>query len=324
MKRRITMKKMGLMKVISIGIATLILAALTPGRALCWDAATHAYIEEHFYKKQGQLDDSILYNRIYGANALDIFNNNFTSPYLEFAAYLHDTTQNNFLKAWEKAYTEAEKSFAYGFVGHNNAWGMDSTAHISGITYGRGEGYVIAKAHVLAGMLKPSLESQLGRDLPDDVVVNICHYLVESGVDFLVRSIDPSIGNKLMAAAFNRSDDIPALLVNAYAADFSILAGSPGNAAQIILTAEGTFRASMMGYGWALTQDNAVDLVATGLAKVGAVYLGLPAGSEAALVPIAKQGIFAAMTLCAPDFGAELRATTGWVNGNLSSAGISW
>ncbi len=318
------MNKMGLMKVASIGIVTLILSALTPGRALCWDAATHAYIEEHFYKKQGQLDDGVLYNRIFGANAMDIFNNNFTSPYMEFAAYLHDTTQNNFLKVWEKAGTKAEKAFAYGFVGHNNSWGMDSTAHVSGITFGRGEGYVIAKARVLSGMLKPPLESQLGRDLPDDVVVNICHYLVESGVDFLVRSMDPSIGNKLMAAAFYRSDDVPALLANAYAADFSALAGSPEKATQVILTAEGAFRASMMGYGWALTQDNALDLVAGGLAKVGADYLGLPAGSEAALVPVAKQGIFAAMTLCAPDFEAELQATTGWVNGNLSSAGISW
>jgi hypothetical protein len=319
------MKNTGLMKVASIGLVALVMSALMPGRAFSWDAATHAYIEEHLYKKQGQVDDGVLYNRIYGANAIDIFNNNFTSPYVELQASLHDTTQDHFLKVWQKAATEAEKAFAYGFVGHNNTWGMDSTAHVSGITFGRGEGYVIAKAHVLADMMKPVLESpEVGLYLPDDVLVNICHYLVESGVDFLVRSMDPSIGDKLMAAAYSRSDDIPALLVNAYAADFSALAGSQENAALIIATAEGKFRVSMMGYGWALTQDNALDLVAEGLAKVGADYLGLPKGSEAVLVPIAKQGIFAAMTLCAPDFEAELRATTGWVNGNLSSDGISW
>jgi hypothetical protein len=317
------MKKMGLMKVAPIVMAVIVMSMLLPGRAHSWDPATHAYIEEHFYKKQGQLDDGVLYNRIYGANAIDIFNNNFTSPYLEFAAYLHDTTQNNFLKVWEKAGTKAEKAFAYGFVGHNNTWGMDSTAHISGITYGRGEGYVIAKAHVLAVMLKPSLESQLGRELPDDVVVNICHYLVESGVDFLVRSMDPSIGNKLMAAANSRSDEVPTLLVNAYKDDFSALAGSPENAALLIAAAEGQFRYSMMLYGFALTQDNALDLVAEGMAAVGAEYLGMP-GSEAALVPVVKQGIFAAMTLCAPDFERELQASTGWVNGKLSSNGISW
>jgi hypothetical protein len=318
------MKNMGMMRVASTVMAVLVMSMLMPGRAHSWDPATHAYIEEHLYKKQGQLDDGVLYNRIYGANAIDIFNNNFTSPYLEFAAYLHDTTQDNFLKVWEKAETKAEKAFAYGFVGHNNTWGMDSTAHISGITFGRGQGYVIAKAHILAAMLKPSLEAQLGQVLPDDVVVNICHYLVESGVDFLVRSMDPSIGNKLMAAANSRSNEVPTLLVNAYKDDFSALAGSPENAALLIATAEGYFRFSMMVYGYALTQDNALDLVAGGLAKVGVDYLGLPPGSEAALVPVVKEGIFAAMTLCAPDFERELRASTGWVNGKLSSNGISW
>lgn len=300
--------------------------ALVPTLALSWDAATHAYIEEHFYKKQGQTDSTILYNRIYGANVLDIFNNNFTSPYLEFAAYLHDTSQDNFLKIWEIAESKNEKAFAYGFVGHNNTWGMDSTAHISGITFGRGEGYVIAKARVLAVMLGPTLQAQLGLDLPYDVLVNLCHYLVESGVDFLVRDMDPSIGNKLKDAAYLRSDEVPALLVSAYAADFSTLAGSRENAVQIILTAEGNFRVSIMGYGWALSQekDKALDLVADGLAKVGAIYLGLPPGSEAALAPVARQGIVSAMMLCAPDFKDELKATTGWVNGKLSSKGIAW
>lgn len=308
---------------VMFGVLCLMLA-LVPAAALPWDAATHAYIEEHLYKKRGQTDTAVLNNRIYGANAMDIFNNNFTSPYLEFAAYLHDPSQNNFLKVWEEAVSKEERAFAYGFVGHNNTWGMDSTAHISGITYGRGEGYVIAKALVLAAMIGPVVEAQLGVDLPDDVLVNLCHYLVESGVDFLVRGLDPSIGNKLMAAASSRSEKVSALLVKAYAADFSALVGGPENAALFILNAEGMFRASMISYGFALTQDNALDLVSAGLASIGAIYLGLPPGSEVALAPVAKQGISAAMMLCAPDFEAELRATTGWVNGNLSSAGIAW
>ena len=311
-----------------IGIASLVIAALIvpmllPGRAHSWDPATHAFIEEQLYKKRGQVDDEVLYNRIYGANVIDMFNNTFSSPYVEFAAYLHDTTQENFLHAWDKADTRTEKAFAYGFVGHNNAWGMDSTAHVSGITFGRRQGFVIAKAQLLAAMLKPSLEAQLG-PLPDEVVMEICHYFVEAGVDFLVRGMDPSIGSKLMAAAFNRSGEVPALLVDAYAADFTALAGSPENAALLITNAEGVHRASIMNYGWALTQDNALSLVAAGMAAVGAEYLGLPPGSDAALIPVVEQGIFAAMTLCAPDIDRELRASTGWVNGKLSSHSISW
>jgi hypothetical protein len=297
---------------------------LTATAALAWNAATHAYIEEHFYKKQGQVEIADLYNRIYGANAVDIFTDNFTSPYLEFSTFLHDTSQENFLQVWQLAASRDEKAFAYGFVGHNNTWGMDSTAHNSGITYGRGQGYIIAKARVLAAMIKPVLESQLGQTLPDNVMVDICHYLVESGVDFLVRAKDPAIGNKLIIAALCRSDAVPTLLINAYKDDFSVLAGGPDKAAQIIAAAEGNFRFSMMSYGWALTQDNALDLVADGLASIGVKYLNLPPGSEAALVPVAKEGIAAAMMLCAPDFEKELKATTGWVNGKLSAAGVAW
>lgn len=317
------MKKTMMRKVFVVFWMTGLTLILTASAAFAWEAATHAYIEEHLYKKTGQADNAVLYNRIYGANAIDIFNNNFTSPYLEFAAYLHDTSQENFLKAWQIAASRDEKAFAYGFVSHNNTWGMDSTAHVSGITYGRGTGYVIAKARVLAAMLRPSLEAQLG-PLPDEVLVNLCHYLVESGIDFLVRAKDPAIGNKLMAAALFRSDEVPTLLVNAYQNEFAAFAGSPENAAQIIATAEGNFRAVMMGYGWALTQANALDLVSDALASTGVSYLGLPPGSETILAPVAKQGIAAAMMLCTPDFEREIQATQGWVNGKLSAAGVAW
>lgn len=290
--------------------------------AFPWGAATHAYMEEHLLKKLGQTDSAVLYNRIYGANAIDIFNNNFIFPYVEFQAFLHDTARGNFLKAWEVAESKDERAFAYGFVSHNNTWGMDSSAHVSGVTYGRGEGYVIAKARVLAAMLGPALEAQLGVPLPEEVLINVGHYLVESGVDLLVRAKDPAIGSKLTAAAFYRSGAIPTLLVNAYTDDLSALAAI--DAAPIILVAEGNFRASMMAYGFALTQDNALDLVAAELAAIGVSYLGLPSGSEALLTPIAKQGIGAAMTLCAPDFERELHASTGRVNGGLSSHGIAW
>jgi hypothetical protein len=321
------MKNRRMIGIASLVMAVLVVPMLLPGNARSWDPATHAYIEEQLHKKRGQLDSGVLYNRIYGANVIDMFNNKFTSPYQDFAYYLHDPAQEHFLKAWELADTRAEKAFAYGFVGHNNAWGMDSTAHISGITYGRGEGYVIAKARILAAMLKPVLEEQLG-PLPDQVVEDICHYFVESGVDFLVRGMDPSIGSKLIAADVNRSDAVPALLVNAYKADFAALAGIPENeAATIIATAEGMHRLSITSYGWALTQDNALELVAGGMAQVGAEYLaslGFPPIPPEALVPLVEQGIIAAMSLCAPDIDREIRASTGWVNGRLSSHGISW
>ncbi len=319
---------MGVRTIISTKfILGLVLAALVlaPAAAFSWEAATHAYIEANLYKRQGLTDETMLSNRIYGANTIDLFNFDFQPLPQTFVTYLHDPGQENFLKVWNSAGNETERAFAYGFVGHNNTWGMDSTAHISGISFGRGEGYVIAKARLLAGMLKPVLESpDVGLVLPDDVLLKICHQFVESGVDLLVKSLDPTVGSRLIAASYYRSDQVPSILVNAYAGDLGALAGSSEKAADMIVKAEGALRMRLMGYGWALTQDNALDIISGEMGKLGEQMLGLQPGAGEALAPIAKQGIIAAMSLCAPDFEGELRATTGWVNGNLSSAGVSW
>jgi hypothetical protein len=314
------------MRVTSIILGILALSILSPGRAHSWNPAAHAYMEEALCRKNGQMDDGFLHNRIYGANALDLFNNDFTAASLKFAAYLHDPNQDNFLKVREAARSEGDKAFAHGFVSHNNAWGMDSTAHLSGITLGRGEGYVLAKANVLAVLLKPLLEEQLG-PLSDAVVVDLCHYFVEAGVDFLVRRLDPAIGDKLMAAATYRTDEVPGLLARALKADFSTLLGiTEEDAAQLVLDAESDFRPSLWLYGAALAQEaeaEALDLVAEGMAKVGSEYLGLPEDWDTALTPTVRQGILVAMMLCSPDFEKELQATVTRANVNLNAHGIS-
>lgn len=324
------MKNLTRMRSIIVSLFILFLVILAAPAAYAWDPATHAYIESRLYKKQGLSDATILSNRIYGSYMIDIFNNNFSPTYVTFANYLHDPAQNNFMKLWDAAEpldSGPQKAFAYGFVSHNNSWGMDSTAHISGITYGRGTGYVTAKAQILAAMLGPSL-SDMGLPLPEDILQDISHYLVESGVDFLVRGLDPSIGSKLSAAAYTRSSNIPDALVSVYKTDLAAISGlTPDTVAEKILQSEAEKQMYLMGYGWALTQENALDLVAQGLALQGLAYFeskGLPAPSQPLLEEVAKQGIMAAMWLCASDFQDEIMATTGWVNGRLSSAGIVW
>lgn len=321
------MKHVSIMRVTSIILGILALSLLSPGRAHSWNPAAHAYMEEALCRKNGQMDDGFLYNRIYGANALDLFNNNFKAAYLQVAGHLHDPTQESFLKVWEAARSNGEKAFAHGFVSHNNSWGMDSTAHLSGITLGRGEGYVLAKANVLAVLLKPMLEEQLG-PLSDAVVLDLCHYFVEAGVDFLVRRLDPDIGDKLMAAAVHRSDEVPGLLSRAFKADFSALQGiTDEEAAQLVVDAESDFRPSLWLYGAALAQEaeaDALDLVAEGMAKVGSEYLSLPEGWDTALTPAVRQAILVAMMLCATDFKKELQASMAQVNVNLNAHGISW
>jgi hypothetical protein len=283
-------------------------------------------------KQQEKLDDfGILNNRIYGATALDIFNFSFSSPYPQCSAYLHDTENPNFLKVWDalkvSENTSLQRAFAYGFVGHNNTWGMDSTAHVSGITYGRGEGYVIAKAIMLVPLLKETdefktLELQLGGELPYEVMLNVCHYLIEYGVDLLVLNMDSSIGDTLSTAALSRDHDALTLLIAAYADDqgFKDLV-TPRDAAGFITEAETMFRNSMVLYGGALSAKCPRKKIAEFLAVVGENYLNIPA---ALLEPVVTRGLEISMDICASDFEREIKASTGWVNGKLSSNGISW
>lgn len=324
------MKRLYKFRSVSIICIVMLVVGLLSPAAHAWDPATHAYIESRLYKKQGLSDDAILYNRIYGSYMIDLFNNNFSPTYVSFANYLHDPAQDNFMKLWNLAHpleSGPEKAFAYGFVSHNNSWGMDSTAHIYGRTFGRDSGYVWAKAEILAAILGPSL-SDMGLPLPYDILRDISHYLVEAGVDFLVRGLDPSIGNKIFTAAYTRSSGIPDTLVSAYKTDLSALSGLPPDTiAEMIRQSETEKQMYLMGYGWALTQENALDLVAQGLALQGIAYFeskGLPAPPQPLLEQVAQQGIMAAMWLCAGDIQDEISATTGWVNGRLSSEGVAW
>jgi hypothetical protein len=335
------MKTVGIIiRVVPIITAVLVILILIPGRSYSWAPATHAHMEKQFYKQQGKLkqqekldDFGILNNRIYGATALDIFNFSFSSPYPQCSAYLHDTENPNFLKVWDalkvSENTSLQRAFAYGFVGHNNTWGMDSTAHISGITYGRGEGYVIAKASMLVPLLKETdefktLESQLGGELPYEVMLNVCHYLIEYGVDLLVLNEDTSIGGTLFDAAAKRDPADPTLLIAAYAddQDFKDLV-APRDAAGFITEAEAMFRNSMLIYGKALAPnpDEARANIIIFLTVFGENYLNIPA---ALLKPVVTRGLDIAMDICASDFEREIKASTGWVNGKLSSNGISW
>lgn len=316
-------------KRVFVALACMVLVSLSAGStASAWDLAAHAFIEENLFKKQGQSNAALLLHRTYGAGVLDLANNSFSLPYLYFQNYLHDPAQTNFMKAWNSAVDPIEKAAAYGFVGHNNSWGMDSTAHISGITFGKEGGYVNAKARELAVMLRPMLSSPgLGLDLPDNVLLSICHYLVEAGVDLLVLNLDPAVGTKLMAAADGRSDAVPALLVRSFAGDLAPVTGSAEQAEALVRDAENGFRTYMWSHGFALTQPNALDLVAAELAQQAGAYfdyLGVPRLPFNVSFLIAKQGIMASMWLCAGDFEGELRATTGWVNGRLSSEAIVW
>jgi hypothetical protein len=85
-------------------------------------------------------------------------------------------------------------------------------------------------------------------------MLNVCHYLIEYGVDLLVLNMDPSIGNTLHTAAVKRDPAVLSLLIAAYADDLNFKdLVAPRDAAGFITEAEAMFRNSMLMYGVALT-----------------------------------------------------------------------
>jgi hypothetical protein len=222
------------------------------------------------------------------------------------------------------------KALAFGFVSHNEVWGADSTAHRDGLTFGQGDGYVIAKASDLAGILDPFFAA-LG--LPYGVTLAISHELVEDGVDLLVRGLDPSIGGKLKSSAFFRTSDFPVYLTKAYAKDFSdAFEISRHEANKFIVAAEKAFRERMILYGDALMQDDlmAIHLIAEMTADLAVSFLAanglsLPPGVKVEdVVPLIEYGIGQSMVICASDFALEIGATIEFVYQNLVYNGVSY
>lgn len=305
-----------------------------PAAALAWAAGTHAYIAKHTDKKAGQVDANELCNRIYGANATDLFNTTFTTNGRILADAMHDRDRLVPLLPWNlaQAGSDRARAFAFGMASHNDTWGTDSIAHYSGITYGRGEGYVVAKALIVRDELKALLPPELG--FTDGQLLTVAHTLVEYGIDVLVAGADPTVSADLMAATacWRPEGELPAqvalllaALVPALAADV----GGPDQAMQEIVNALPTFMGDMGGSGYVLglPPDEAVAMFAEATAYRAEAFLGLPPGSLEPIRPqleaVASYGIWRGVQLCAPDFMAELEATIGRVNGRMSAQRIS-
>jgi hypothetical protein len=314
------------MRFLAVGVLILVLGFFS-SEAFPWGFATHTYIDDHLgkTKRNRNLDE------IYGGVAPDTFIYLFDVP--EYQAYLSYQTHVEFKKVWDVPRAGLGKALAYGFVTHNEVWGADSTAHQNGLTFGQGEGYIIAKAPELAAILEAFAPyADLG--LPHEITLAISHELVEDGVDLLVKGLlDPSIGRKLKSSAFFRTSDFPVYLVKAYAKDFTEEFGiSRHEATKFIIAAEREFRKRMMMYGEALTQDDAtaIQLIAEMTANIAVSFLAanglsLPPGVEIEdIVPLIEFAIGQSMVICANDFVGEIEATIDFVSQNLAANGISY
>lgn len=316
-----------------LGIGIVIVAVgLMASEAFPWGWAVHTYIDDHLgtYQKLRNL------NEIYGGMAPDVFNYMFSYlPFLSEQTHgKYDTRESNFMKVWDAAKGEFQKSMAFGFVSHNDLWGADFTAHHQCMTCGTdpSKGYVIAKAEVLQPILTSLLESY-GIHLVSDDVLDIAHEMTEAGIDLLVkRTLDPRIGQKIVSSSVLRDPKFPLLLAKAFAADLAADAGiSRSEAAGIIVSAERDFRRSMVLYGVALLQDEstALKLISEQLAAVAEGYLaanGIDPDElgDFDLVPLIEFAIGTSMEICADDFADELKKTTGFVRLQLRTHGVSY
>ena len=323
---------------ITFGLICLLLT-MVPASAFSWGDAIHVYISDRLKAQWGYKN----INEIWGSEGPDIFNLIFDPNLCPawLADQTHGTTTDSFMKVWNAANTTSEKALAYGFVSHNEAWGADYTAHVSGLTFGQDVGYVNAKAMVLlntpinpAEQYDPNLNPKLGEIFasigmdPDQQLI-VAHVIAEYAIDIMLRNnVDPFIGLKVKVAALARSKKFPALLVDAYAADYA--ANCPGidypAAAYIIASAEEEYRNSMIFYGKTISMPEpvAVQLIAKQIVALASAFLGGPLPiPEADVVDLVKAAIYVSMEVCG-DYMTEINATIEYVNDNLTTNGITY
>jgi hypothetical protein len=333
------MKKKGTkMATVTLGLIYLLLIMM-PAVAFSWGDATHVYISDKLKARFG-------FNHInerWGSLGPDIFNFIFDPTLCPtwLADETHGRVEDSFMKVWNAASRLSEKALAYGFVTHNEVWGADYTAHISGLTFGDGVGYINAKAMIL-------LDTPLDLTQPYDPVLNpkfaevfagigmtseqqliIAHVVAEYAIDIMLKNdVDHFIGRKLRLAALYRSPKFPALLVEAYAADYT--ANCPGidlsTATYIITSAEAEYRRGMISYGRAISQPEpiAVQLVAEQIVALAPGFLGGPLPiPEADAVELVIVAIYDSMTIC-DDYMTEINATIDFVDENLITHGITY
>ena len=144
----------------------------------------------------------------------------------------------------------------------------------------------------------------------------------------LRNDVDPLLGQKVGIAAHARRKLFPALLVDAYAADYATncFGGDYPTAAYIITTAEEEYRNGMISYGRAISRPEpiAVRLIAEQIVALAPGFLGGPLSiPEENVIGIVRAAIYGSMEIC-DDYVTEINATTEFAGENLINRGITY
>ncbi len=283
------------------------LIVLLAPAASAWGPATHAYIAQRLPYAQ------LLWSgqKLYGAMAPDV--NNFFPESLRVNGFLQThyappVIAPGFLAVWDTAHTSIQKAQAIGFLSHNEMWGADSFAHNELADHP--SGYVITKAGLLCQRLQAQLLAfGLWNTYGAFITLDNCHFVLEYGIDLLMKQKDPALGLRVSTAALLRSPEFPTLLANAY--------NSTGITPDQWKQAEAEFRSFAVQYGFELQQPDsvAIPLIAEHLAAVAAKIGSLPPVPGAdTLIALA---LVDSMDLCKRDFSATIDAAVAGVRQNL-------
>ncbi len=314
---------------VRLGVIFLVLFFFTT-EVFAWGDATHVYIADRLKARFGYNN----INEMWGSLGPDIFNFIFDETLCP--SWVADQTHTDgFMKVWNAANTTSEKALAYGFLTHNEVWGADTTAHISGLTFGQNQGYINEKAMALLNTPINPTEPHptfgdifTGIGLDESQQLLVAHVIAEYAIDIMLKNdVDRFMGQKVRFAAQFRSPEFPGLLVKAFAADYA--AQGFGNdfatAAYVITVAEEEYRNGMISYGLAISRPEpiAVQLIAEQIVALAPGFLDPGLSLPPNAVDLVKAAIYASMEIC-NDYLAEINATIDFVENNLMTYGITY
>jgi hypothetical protein len=299
-------------------VSALLLLALVSS-AQAWAPGTHILIVNHL--NTGLKSNPANLN--FGAISPDLNQVLSSNQNSEFFTATH----YDYMPMWQaarKTGAENQLALAYGWMSHNEDWGADHFAHIASTVYPNfvnpfpeysgQNGYVWKKSTELCQLMTAQVTAYGIPDVAEKYLsgpagLMNCHFIVEYGMDLLVRqAMDPQIGAEIKAAAASHDRDaMAALLISAYRMPSQEKAGAPMGA---VMAGGADGWAYLMGlYGEALSKTNdreAFIAVSDFLASLAGQLLGVEDPQLNLLIQIGLQD---SMQLCAPDLGLELNGT---------------
>lgn len=288
--------------------------------AAAWDVLAHAFIMEQI--KGGP--DKANGNEVYGMTSPDFVNYLMGTPYFD---WLYNETHKDFMRVWNKAETPAEQSLAMGFVAHNGLWGADYAAHVSALTLAdKTKGYVIQKAESIEAMFGGmGLWAQLGIDGEEyaPLRLELCHNIIEFVIDLQVWYSNPTIANRVIAAAAGRDASMQHLVKTAYAGLFvaySRKTGEPLNqpaALSILQGYEHAFQERVALYGSLFASADTMEKAIENLSGYLSVLASQMFGLNITPTQVGQILGFVLLSGVTNDVAPELGATINYVHDQL-------